>query len=114
MLIIKLPCLENGIFLLHEKRNSRSTNTIIKSYDAEKCEINYIQQKFPLTYNLIDVQARHVFGKGLKRHEIKCAVGFNYHSVREHMFNPLLYTKCDMCRIKENWEHILRFPCMKW
>lgn len=109
---ITLPELEIGTFFLNKKRESRSVNTIVKTYDAMQSKRQCVTKRFLSTHHLIDINARHTFTTGTKRHVIKCVYRFNHHAVQENIFNPLMSTRCDIYGGEETWEHILRCPSM--
>ena len=104
---VTIPEIEIDTIHYNGKRDFRSMNTLLKEEDSKFYTYNYISKKFPQYANMIDIDARSVFGSGLKPHEIKCAAGFNHYVCRDHLINPLITDKCDLCGLTEDLVHIL-------
>ena len=68
----------------------RSVREEVRIIDAIKSENNYLLEKFPEHYNLIDKEARNVFSKRLTAAALKCSLVFNMHgtmhcAINEHV-----------------------------
>lgn len=110
---INLPIIEQGSIFVNNTRDFRSINAIISTQDAQSQEIEYFRNKFPTSFQFIDIQARHHFPKQLDICRLKCTSGFNHTATREKIFNKHQDEKCDVCGVNETWDHIIRCPCQR-
>ena len=87
---------------------------MIRILDAKEMELEYIKDKYPVHWKVIDLDAREVFNKGLViRALTKCIFGFNQYGTKDMAINKTNITKeCSRCS-KENKDQKYIIKCKK-
>ena len=87
-------------------RSIAETFRIIDAIDEEK---NYIKEKYPVYYKLIDQKARNCFNVGSTTISmIKCSYSFNHYATRDKIINyGTTVEECSWCSQKETWSHMI-------
>ena len=76
--------------------------------DVINVETKYIASKFPNSHEVIDLEARNVFSKGIiLLFIIKCSYGYNQYVTREKMINNgITVNDCTRYRRREDWAYV--------
>ena len=89
-----------------------SVNEVIRTIDTMQEEMQYVKEKFPNTYKLINIETRvNILGLIKTLAAMKCYYGINYYGLRDNKINKShTNVDCPRCSAMESWEYVVMYP----
>ena len=98
------------VMIVNSRIIDKAFRKAIRVINAQTVELNYITLKYLEYYNLIDIEARNMFKKGLSLLVLKCCYSFNMYGIRDDIINAeKTNILCPKCNQIESQEHIIQY-----